>query len=336
MAGTAHIYIDGEVGPDWYGMGEGVTLSAVRKQLEAYDRPDSITVHIDSPGGVVSDGLAIHDFLTTRGLPVTTIGEGRVYSIATVILLAGDKGKRYMTKNASFMVHNPWGGMYGTADEMEEYAQELRRIEAQLAGIYREKTGQDEDKIKEWMSRDTYFSADEAIEIGFADAIYQGEPVEARQHKLRAVALLRAPQFSPQKPESGMSNQTDGVSLANSLLSTISALLKPKAEVVEAAPVVVETPAPVDEKQKTIDELTQKLQAIEAEKADAEKKLQEATSATEATNKLLAQIEAKLKQLDETPLASTKAEPPKAAAPVAPESPFDNLAADLREKFNKR
>ena len=331
MAGVAHIYIEGEIGQGWYDMEDGNTLKSVRAQFKAFDSPESITVHIDSPGGVVDDGFAIHDFLTTQGLPVTTIGEGRVFSIATIILLAGDEGKRMMTENANLMIHNPWGGMYGTADEMEEYAQELRRTEAQLIRVYNTKTGQAEDTLKEWMKKDSYFTATEAVSMGFADGIYQGAAF-AMPRKMKAVARLRMPEPKDSNKEV-MSTQNEDVK-AKGLLSAIAAYLNPKAEVVETPPVVEPAPVVEDEAQKKIDELTARLEKLEAEKATITEEAAASAAQVEASNKLLMQVAAKLQELDETPLASTKSEPVPAKKQTAAPHPFDALAAHFNARKN--
>ena len=131
---VVEIVVEGEVGWD-------VTLSSVRQQFIAVENPTHINVKINSVGGDVDEGFAIHDYLRSHGLPVTTVGEGRVYSIATVILLAGDEGERFMSPNSQFMVHNPWAYVAGNADELETYTAELRRRETQLAQFYAAKTG---------------------------------------------------------------------------------------------------------------------------------------------------------------------------------------------------
>jgi ATP-dependent Clp endopeptidase proteolytic subunit ClpP len=335
MAGTAHIYIEGEVGPGWYEE-EGNTLKSVRAQFASFDSPDSITVHIDSHGGNVNDGLAIHDFLTTRGLPVTTIGEGRVFSIATIVMLAADKGKRLMSKNASFMIHNPWGGVVGTADEMEEYANEMRKVENRLAEIYVEKTGVALDRVKEWMKKDTYFSAEEAVEMGFADGIYSGE-VFAMPRKLKAVARLRVEKPTDKSSIEKFMSTPQEEQKAKGLAAAIMAFLNPKAEQGAESPAQVveaENPAKDDEKQKEIDDLKAKLEALETEKAKLSETVEASNKQIEASNSLLMQVAAQLAEEQGKPLASTKPEPVHARQQPAPASPFDGLAAIFNARRN--
>lgn len=169
---TAHIYIYGDIGywqsadaADW---GE-VTLKDVKNQLESQSDAESITVHIHSPGGYVSEGFAIHDFLKSQGKPVTTIIEGMCYSIATVIALAGDT--RLMTSNSDFMIHNPWGGAVGDSGEIQKYADDLKKLEQKAADFYAAKTNITSDEALALMSAETFMTPEEALAKGFITEI---------------------------------------------------------------------------------------------------------------------------------------------------------------------
>lgn len=179
----AHIYIYGII--DWmqddfasdFGM---VNLKDVKKQVDAQKEAKSITVHIHSPGGVVTEGFAIHDFIRSQGKPVTTIIEGECASIATVIALAGDTRK--MTSNSDFMIHMPWGMAAGESEDIQKYADHLRRDEDKIADFYANKTKMDKDSILDMMKKETFMSAEQALEYGFITEIAT---------VMRAVALLK-------------------------------------------------------------------------------------------------------------------------------------------------
>ncbi len=168
----AHIYIYGDIGwwqaadsADW---GE-ITLTDVRNQYEAQKDSEEIVVHIHSPGGYVTEGFAIHDYLRSQGKPVTTIIEGMCYSIATVIALAGDVRK--MTSNSDFMIHNPWGGAVGESEEIQKYADNLKEIENKVADFYAAKTHITKDEALEMMKAETFMNSEKALEYGFITEI---------------------------------------------------------------------------------------------------------------------------------------------------------------------
>ena len=169
---TAHIYIYGDIGywqsadaADW---GE-VTLKDVKNQVEQQSDAEELTVHIHSPGGYVTEGFAIHDFLKSQGKPVTTIIEGMCYSIATVIALAGDT--RLMTSNSDFMIHNPWGGAVGDSNEIQKYADDLKNLEQKAADFYAAKTNITAEQALELMKAETFMTPEEALDKGFITEI---------------------------------------------------------------------------------------------------------------------------------------------------------------------
>jgi ATP-dependent Clp endopeptidase proteolytic subunit ClpP len=145
----------------------GVNLKAVMAQVDK--EADSIIVHINSDGGDVVEGFAIHDYLRSLGKPITTKIEGRCYSIATVIALAGDK--RVMMPNAEFMVHNPWGMIEGDAEQIEQYANWVRDAETRLINFYAKKINTPTDEIAGMMKATTFMSAEKAKEYGFITEI---------------------------------------------------------------------------------------------------------------------------------------------------------------------
>lgn len=325
---VVEIVIDGEIGWD-------VTLSSVRQQFNAVENTTHINVKINSVGGDVDEGFAIHDFLRSHGLPVTTIGEGRVYSIATVILLAGDDGERLMYPNSQFMVHNPWAYVAGNANELETYTAELRRRETQLAQFYAAKTGQPEADIREWMNAETYLSAADTVTLGFANAIHEVIKASAIE-PIKAVAKFKVINSKPD-----MSDQISvDRGVFNGLLSSISNILgSGKTAKAEAEPGIAEPEAV----EKTADEtkpdlsaqleaLTARLDAIEAEKAQKETELNEAKTAIEEKEQQLELAQAKVRELHtlsavtaEDKVVNTQEKEQK------DDSPFGHLAMALKK-----
>lgn len=166
----AHIYIYGEIydwqspeAKDW----GAVSLSSVKEQWDAQkdSKPKNVIVHIHSPGGHVTEGYAIHDYIRSLGVNVITRNEGQVASIATIILLAGDD--RIVTTNATTMIHNPWGMAAGESEDIKKYADRLEQMETQAAEFYAKKTKLSEEEARELMKKETWFDATEGLEKGF-------------------------------------------------------------------------------------------------------------------------------------------------------------------------
>jgi ATP-dependent Clp protease protease subunit len=148
--------------------------------LEANEKATDITVKINSPGGDVQEGWAIYDLLTTSGKKVKTIGEGKVYSIATIIFLAGSE--REMLENADGLIHNPYIPPYTLADKYEsddliKIAEGLAQEEEKILNFYAAKTGTPVEKLAGYMKQETKLSAKDMVELGFATKII--EPVKA-------------------------------------------------------------------------------------------------------------------------------------------------------------
>lgn len=147
----------------------------VKRQLDALKGASSIVVHIQSPGGSVAAGFNTYHVLKGAGKPIKTIIEGEAQSIATFIALAGDTIE---IRNPSiFMIHNPWNEIQGDAASLEAGASELRNLERDLADAYVRKTGIPLDQIKQMMAKETMMSAQQAVQMGFADRIV--EPIRA-------------------------------------------------------------------------------------------------------------------------------------------------------------
>ncbi|PMP93503.1 MAG: ATP-dependent Clp endopeptidase, proteolytic subunit ClpP [Thermodesulfobacterium geofontis] len=139
--------------------------------LEAEDPDKDIMLYINSPGGLVTAGLAIYDTIQYIKPDVCTICVGQAASMAAVLLAAGTKGKRYALRHSRIMLHQPIGAFQGQATEVEIQAKEILRLREILNEILSKHTGQPKEKIKQDTERDFYMSAEEALEYGLIDKI---------------------------------------------------------------------------------------------------------------------------------------------------------------------
>ena len=134
-----------------------------------------IKLYINSPGGEVDAGLAIYDTMQFVRAPVSTIVIGMAASMAAVILAAGEKGRRYALPHAKVMIHQPWGGVRGTASDIAIQAQEILKAKKLLNEILAKHTGQPLEKVEKDTDRDYYLSAQEALEYGLIDQVVTRE-----------------------------------------------------------------------------------------------------------------------------------------------------------------
>lgn len=139
--------------------------------LEAEDPDKDIHLYINSPGGSVSAGMAIYDTMQYIKPDVSTICMGMAASMASVLLAAGTKGKRFTLPYARVMIHQPLGGAQGQATEIEIHAREILRIRDEMNGIMAKHTGQPKEKIQIDTERDYYLTAVEAKAYGLVDEI---------------------------------------------------------------------------------------------------------------------------------------------------------------------
>jgi ATP-dependent Clp protease protease subunit len=139
--------------------------------LESENPTKEISFYINSPGGVVSSGLAIYDTMQYIRCPVSTVCMGMAASMGSLLLTAGEKGKRFALPNARVMVHQPSGGARGQATDIEIQAREILTLRKRLNAIYVEHTGQSMDAIESKLERDSYMSAIEAKEWGLIDEV---------------------------------------------------------------------------------------------------------------------------------------------------------------------
>ncbi len=144
--------------------------------LELENPNKDISFYINSPGGVVSAGLAIYDTMQYIRSPVSTVCVGQAASMGSLLLAAGAKGKRYALPNARVMVHQPSGGAQGQATDIEIQAREILTLRKRLNEIYVHHTGQPIEAIESKLERDSYMSAQEALDFGIVDQVVLNRP----------------------------------------------------------------------------------------------------------------------------------------------------------------
>jgi ATP-dependent Clp protease protease subunit len=144
--------------------------------LEAENPSKEISFYINSPGGYVSAGLSIYDTMQYIRPQVTTMCLGQAASMGSLLLAAGEKGKRYALPNARVMVHQPSGGAQGQATDIEIQAREILKLRARLNDIYVKHTGQTLETIELAMERDNFMDAEEAKTFGLIDQVVAARP----------------------------------------------------------------------------------------------------------------------------------------------------------------
>jgi ATP-dependent Clp protease, protease subunit len=142
--------------------------------LESEDTEKDISLYINSPGGVVTSGLAIYDTMQYLRAPVSTICIGQAASMGAVLLAAGAKGKRYALPNARIMVHQGSAGFRGNTPDVEIQMREILHLTDRLMRIIADHTGQDLEKVKKDAERDYFMGADEAKSYGLIDEVFTG------------------------------------------------------------------------------------------------------------------------------------------------------------------
>ena len=163
-----------------------LVANAIIAQLLFLDREDpdkDISLYINSPGGVISAGLAIYDTMQLITPQVSTICFGLAASMATVLLCAGAKGKRYALPNATVHLHQPSGGAQGQAADIEIAAREIMRLQDLIRNILVRHTGQPLEKIIHDADRDFYLNPEQAVEYGLIDEVLKKPEKEAKAKK---------------------------------------------------------------------------------------------------------------------------------------------------------
>ncbi|MDI9409744.1 MAG: ATP-dependent Clp endopeptidase proteolytic subunit ClpP [Candidatus Pacebacteria bacterium] len=144
--------------------------------LESENPTKDIAMYINSPGGVVTAGLAMYDTMQYIRPPVSTVCVGQAASAGSLLLMAGAKGKRMSLPNSRIMVHQPSGGAQGQATDIEIQAREILYTRARLNGLYAKHCGQRLEVIEQAMERDKFMSPEEAKEFGLIDEVVQARP----------------------------------------------------------------------------------------------------------------------------------------------------------------
>ena len=161
----AEVWIYEMIGEDFW-TGGGVTAKNFQKELSEI-KASQIDLHINSPGGMVFEGITIYNLLKQHPANVTTYIDGLAASIASVIALAGDKV--IMAENALFMIHKASGMVVGNSDDMRDFAEKLDKVNGSIATTYISKTKKGGKEIDDLMAAETWMTADEALEMGFVD-----------------------------------------------------------------------------------------------------------------------------------------------------------------------
>lgn len=157
------------------------TVIAQMLFLESEDPDKDINLYINTPGGIVSAGLAIYDTMQYITPQITTICIGQAASMGAVLLAAGAKGKRYALPNARIMIHQPSGGAQGQATDIHIAAREILRIRERLNEILAKHTGKPIEQIQQDSERDFFLSAEEAVDYGIVDKVIYDKRAFARE-----------------------------------------------------------------------------------------------------------------------------------------------------------
>ena len=171
--GLAEILIYEDVG-EWFG---GITAKSFADELKKLGAVNELYVRLNSSGGNVFDGIAIYNMLRQHDAKITTTIDGIAASIASIIYMAGDK--RIASENASLMIHEPWTMAIGTATELRQQADVMEKLSVSLAQTYAKRTGKALVDVARWMEDETWFSAAEMEDAGFAHQVLEELPMAA-------------------------------------------------------------------------------------------------------------------------------------------------------------
>jgi ATP-dependent Clp protease protease subunit len=141
--------------------------------LESENPKKEISLYINSPGGVVTSGLAIYDTMQFIKPKVSTLCVGQAASMGSLLLCAGEAGQRFALPNARVMLHQPSGGFQGQASDIQRHAEDILKVKKRLNDIYVRHTGKDYDTIERTLDRDHFMSAEEAKAFGIIDSVQE-------------------------------------------------------------------------------------------------------------------------------------------------------------------
>jgi ATP-dependent Clp protease, protease subunit len=146
--------------------------------LESENPKKEISIYINSPGGIVTSGLAIYDTMQFIRPPVSTLCVGQAASMGSLLLAAGEPGMRFALPNARIMVHQPSGGYQGQVTDILIHAREVENLKRRLNEIYEKHTGKDYKSIEDALERDNFMTADGAKAFGIVDQVIEKRPVD--------------------------------------------------------------------------------------------------------------------------------------------------------------
>jgi ATP-dependent Clp endopeptidase proteolytic subunit ClpP len=170
----AEIHLYEDIGEGWFG---GVSAKTFVDDIKKLGTVNHIDLRINSPGGSVFEGVTIYNVLKSHSARIVAHIDGLAASIASIVAMAGDE--IHMADNALMMIHDPWGMSVGTAEDMRNEAEVLDTVKQTLIDTYAKRTGQDKDKIAQMMEVETWMSAAEAVDMGFADFVTDEELMAA-------------------------------------------------------------------------------------------------------------------------------------------------------------
>jgi ATP-dependent Clp protease protease subunit len=168
----------------------GISAMSVKSEIDKLPKGSELRLRINSPGGDVFDGMAIYNLLASSQLRITTYIDGIAASIASIIALAGDTV--LSGDGAVYMIHEPWTITVGNRDEHKETIKLLTTVNENGADLYTKNSKSTKEQILKWLSAETYMTAQEAIDRGFADAFIDGsKPVPQKKMSLTEYAELK-------------------------------------------------------------------------------------------------------------------------------------------------
>jgi ATP-dependent Clp protease, protease subunit len=173
---TLEITMYGDIGEDWW-TGEGITPKSVKQQIDDAGEFSRLTVRINSPGGSAFDGVAIYNVLRAVGKPVSVVVDGIAASAASIIAMAGDTVT--MGRGSMLMLHNPWTFAMGNAKELRNTADMLEKVGDSMADVYVAKSAKTLEQVKEILDEETWLSAQDAVDEGFADEVAASSSAKA-------------------------------------------------------------------------------------------------------------------------------------------------------------
>lgn len=150
-----------------------VTPKSVMEQLDKMNDAEEITIRINSPGGFVTEGIAIYNALNRHPAKMTVHVDGMAASAASVVAMAGDR--IVMPDNSTMMIHKVWTLMIGNSDDLLKEAEILELLDGNIANVYAARTGKTRENVLDWMKEETWFDAESAVENGFADEVVKSK-----------------------------------------------------------------------------------------------------------------------------------------------------------------